>query len=927
MNCITKTTLRFNPIVILGLLIIPVSTNAQIIPDNSLPGSPSITMPANINGSPSTRIEGGISIGRNQLHSFREFNIIQGRGAYFINPSGINAILVRVTGVVPSFIDGKLGVLGNADLFFLNPNGIFFGGNSSLDLNGSFLGSTARDILFSDGSRFGTSELLETPSSNAEITGLYINKTSKDIGFKGEGHNLFTPDNGIAPLLESNNQNGLRVKQSNTIGLIANNLNFDGATVASESGNIDIAAVEDGIINLKQNRSTWLFNYKDIKSFGNISFNNKTLIDSRGVGSNYISVTGKDVFIRDGSVIYFENNSSLTQADDKLINRLSVQATNTIIIQEVSPSRDPISSGIYSTTFGSSKGPDIFLSALTLKVLDGGIVAAGSFSEGPGGNINISTTDNAYLDSNSTINPASKSLITSNAFSSGKGGDIKINSKNLVISNGGTISSTTVGIGNAGSIDVEAQEEVNIFGITSIDFPMTITNPRNSTLISSTVGFGTGGDLNIKANSLWVSDGASIGTSTSSFGNAGNIFVDADFIKVSGVAPSIVFASVLSSFSLNEGNSGNLDIKTKKLAVTDGAAVGVVSTAAGNAGLLNIEATDSISVSGRFNNFLPSSIGSGAIVSDPRTRDFLNLPDIPSGQVAGLTLKTPLLTIKNGGRISVQNDGINDAGTLKISADKFIIDNAFLLATASGNGGDISLKTNLLSLNNGRISSSSMGQGIGGNVSINSDLVVAFGKSSISANAQNAQGGRITFNTIGFFPSPDTSITATSALGPQLSGSVTFSNPDTDLELATTTVETEVSQPEVSSICRPTSNSFSEFIVSGEGGLPSGPGDALSENTGWHDAVGGSEQANTDNAQVPDLVDAQGWVKNSDGTFSLVASTSLPITTAETSTPCNAQVQNSDSTLSDSSASLRADALSTRSHSTPANPSPALASR
>ncbi len=78
--------------------------------------------------------------GANLFHSFREFNVEEGRSAYFTNPAPIENILSRVTGDNPSQILGKLGVLGNANLFLINPNGIIFGQNASLDVRGSFVG-------------------------------------------------------------------------------------------------------------------------------------------------------------------------------------------------------------------------------------------------------------------------------------------------------------------------------------------------------------------------------------------------------------------------------------------------------------------------------------------------------------------------------------------------------------------------------------------------------------------------------------------------------------------------------------------------------------------------------------------------------------------------------------------------------------------
>jgi filamentous hemagglutinin family protein len=99
------------------------SAIAQITPDSTLGIEASTVTSTTINGLPSELVEGGATRGLNLFHSFMDFNISQGRGAFFSNPIGISNILTRITGSQASTINGTLGVLGNANLFLLNPNG------------------------------------------------------------------------------------------------------------------------------------------------------------------------------------------------------------------------------------------------------------------------------------------------------------------------------------------------------------------------------------------------------------------------------------------------------------------------------------------------------------------------------------------------------------------------------------------------------------------------------------------------------------------------------------------------------------------------------------------------------------------------------------------------------------------------------------
>jgi filamentous hemagglutinin family protein len=128
---------------------------AQITPDNTLANQNSrVITGASIKGNEADLIEGGVQRGSNLYHSFLEFNVNNGQRVYFANPTGVDNILSRVTGSSSSNILGTLGVNGAANLFLLNPQGIIFGPNAQLDIQGSFLATTANSFVFPDGSEF-----------------------------------------------------------------------------------------------------------------------------------------------------------------------------------------------------------------------------------------------------------------------------------------------------------------------------------------------------------------------------------------------------------------------------------------------------------------------------------------------------------------------------------------------------------------------------------------------------------------------------------------------------------------------------------------------------------------------------------------------------------------------------------------------------
>ena len=90
--------------------------------------------------------------GANLFHSFEQFGLGAGEIANFISNPNISNILGRVVGGDASIINGLLQVSGgNSNLFLINPSGIVFGSNASLNIPGDFLATTATGIGFDRG--------------------------------------------------------------------------------------------------------------------------------------------------------------------------------------------------------------------------------------------------------------------------------------------------------------------------------------------------------------------------------------------------------------------------------------------------------------------------------------------------------------------------------------------------------------------------------------------------------------------------------------------------------------------------------------------------------------------------------------------------------------------------------------------------------
>ena len=130
---------------VLCLLEVAVATAQTISP--ALDGTGTIVLPQGdryeITGGQRSRD------GTNLFHSFQQFGLTSNQIAQFLSHPQIQNILGRVVGGEPSSINGLIQVTGgNSNLFLVNPAGIVFGPNASLNVPASFSATTASGIGF-----------------------------------------------------------------------------------------------------------------------------------------------------------------------------------------------------------------------------------------------------------------------------------------------------------------------------------------------------------------------------------------------------------------------------------------------------------------------------------------------------------------------------------------------------------------------------------------------------------------------------------------------------------------------------------------------------------------------------------------------------------------------------------------------------------
>jgi filamentous hemagglutinin family protein len=132
----------------------------------------------------------GVEKGNNLFHSFSNFSVPTGAWATFdlINTPAITTIFSRVTGGSASNIDGLIRTINSTSpvsLFLMNPGGMIFGPNASLNIGGSFVATTANSIKFADGIEFSAQSPLSQPLLTMSVPiGLQMGSNSGAISIE-----------------------------------------------------------------------------------------------------------------------------------------------------------------------------------------------------------------------------------------------------------------------------------------------------------------------------------------------------------------------------------------------------------------------------------------------------------------------------------------------------------------------------------------------------------------------------------------------------------------------------------------------------------------------------------------------------------------------------------------------------------------------
>jgi filamentous hemagglutinin family protein len=615
--------------IVLPLGIILLSENfayAQITSDGSL--NTTVIQ----NGNHFTIINGSAA-GSNLFHSFGQFSLPTGNSTTFdlINSPQISNIFSRVTGGSVSQIDGLIKTINSSNpvnLFLVNPSGIVFGPNASLNISGSFVGTTAESIKFADGFQFHATQSVLSPLLTMSVpVGLQFGQNSGAIALQRE-------NNGIpqTPL-------GLQVETGKTLALLGNGINITGGILRTLNGSIELGGVQSGQVNLTPITQGWTFDYSQVEEFNNINLSQNAQVLGFGWGNSAIQMQGKDINLQASAV------STLNQGVLSF-DQITINADGKLNLE------------------------------------NGGRITTHNTSTGKGGNIVVNAVESISSRGFKLVNPSLATSIFSSSEGAGQAGNVTVSTQKLTMADGATIGSTTLVNGNSGNVQIHASDSIDVSGINNVTFlPTTIT--------SSTVGFGNAGDLTITTGKLTVRDGSLVTSSTGAMGNAGNVkIVASELIEVSGTSQNGMLSSDIGSNALRldpvtravyqlpefpSGNAGGVILMTPQLRVMDRADIGVKNEGTGNAGNFEVYA-DSIILTNR-----------GTISAATQ-----------SGNGGNLLLNAQqLLFMRDNSKISVEAQEAGNGGDIKLNAPVIVgLENSDIIANAvRGSGGNIQITT------------------------------------------------------------------------------------------------------------------------------------------------------------------------------------------------------------------------------------------
>jgi filamentous hemagglutinin family protein len=684
----------------------------------------------------------------NLFHSFKQFGLSENQIANFISNPQIRNILGRVVGGEPSIINGILQITGgNSNLYLINPAGIIFGTNASLNLPADFTATTATGIGFDNGwfNAFGTNNyqnLIGNPNTFAfDIAqpGSIIN--AADLTLELGSHltllggtvvstgKLTTPAGNIV-IAAVPGKNLVRISQPNQIlsleieplrdeqGIVlpftpldlatlltGNNPVDTGLTVNSE-GNVQLISsdfpISEELVRLIG--SSVPLEHGDVVSFGHLDTIDKSFNNSQG-GSVYITAAGNIItdevnfhtssllpiyggditFIADGNI----TTGSLYARAQKDGGDITLRAGGNITPNRVDAQSKNGNGGSARLTAGGN-------------ITTGAIWAGGDFN---GGEVSLTASGDII-----NLRDDSSGAIYSDSDERGNGGAVSLRAGGKIDIPGSISSNATRGDG--GSIFIEAGEDINLG------------------LLFSSAAFGDAGDITLKTgDNITISGGALFEFLSGLCGSGGILAIDCNSDDSITVTPTPMTTTTYPELKvLFLSLTGEINIIGSEISTEI-----VPPPTSNNPQTTTVETPD---------NPAPNPPNQKISISD-NTAVISNTTQGNGGQFTANTNDGDITTDSVDTRVVLQGNG----GNIDLNGNQITTDNLNTAAEIAGNGGNVTGNaTENLTTNNINTNSN---DGNGGNIELNSQDNITTQNLNTSTPRGNAGNVSITAtNTI-----------------------------------------------------------------------------------------------------------------------------------------------------------------------------------
>ncbi len=746
-------------VVSLFLIIASFHAYAEIITDGTLGAQVNLQAP-NYNISQDL----GTTVGPNLFHSFEKFNIFPGEVATFSGQSTVKNVISRVTGGNVSTIDGILkNKIPNADTYFINPNGVMFGPNAQLDVQGSFYATTADTLKLQDGGEFNA----RSPE-NSRLTVASVNAFG------------FLTDN-VAPIQINGSQ--LFIQPKKTLSLTGGELTMNNAKLGSPEGQIYLTSVNSsGEVTLTSDKPEI-----STASHNNVTLENGSVITTSGKGAGKIDIQAKTLTLKQSRI----RADALKEGEKGKINiqvkNLNLKGSPNGRIHQDKVSFDTM---ISSATISDDDGGDINIEAIDSITLTNATIFANS------GQLDI-------------VHEAGETKAESILETGGRAGTITINTDYLKLDNS-TIESNAFDAGQGGSIILTVPEKIYLdngfIAVNAFESSSTQANrvgeiflttnaitSKNTILSSTTVGNGQGGNVKLIVNGPILLDHSAI-------------VVDANTSNTSSVRPPPNPSSSKTRPKAPSGDAGSIYIEAETVTLTNRSNISSNASGSSQGGHITIYATEAMTL---------QNPEKQQVIENPKlskTRFGIQAISLSqkknSGHAGEVWLETPRLSLTEEADINTSSLGGGDAGHIHLIVDELNMQNETEIVSSnlgSGNAGDIVLNAQAfihlqnsqlrteaklaqggnivvnvgdsIVLEGGQITTSVQGgSGDGGDITLQNPELVVLNCGQIKAQAYQGNGGNIRLTGDHFVTSFGSIISASSQLG--VDGKVTINSPD-----------------------------------------------------------------------------------------------------------------------------------------------------